>query len=144
MSSGIFTDLINVDVNVEKVTKFGSICFNIKNVVNVESRRGQNPPPPGLNRVNNPTQQDPSHLRSYDPTRDAAPGSQMGMQDPKWESRIPAGNAGSQIPDRTHPTWDPAFSPGILQSHLVSCIPICHPAFPSVILPSLLVSCDCI
>ena len=29
----------------EKVTKFGSVCFNIKKVINVQSRRGQNPPP---------------------------------------------------------------------------------------------------
>ena len=39
----------------EKVAKFGSVCFNIKKVINVQSRRGQNSPPPpplpGLNRV---------------------------------------------------------------------------------------------
>ena len=35
----------------EKVAKFGSVCFNIKNVINVQSCRGQNPPP-GLIRVN--------------------------------------------------------------------------------------------
>ena len=35
----------------EKVTKFGSVCFNIEKVINVQSRRGQNPPP-GLDRVN--------------------------------------------------------------------------------------------
>ena len=35
----------------EKVTKFGTVCFNIKKVINVQSRRGQNPFPPGLNRV---------------------------------------------------------------------------------------------
>ena len=29
----------------EKVAKFGSVCLNINKVVNVQSRRGQNPPP---------------------------------------------------------------------------------------------------
>ena len=28
----------------EKVAKFGNVCFNIKKVINVQSRRGQNPP----------------------------------------------------------------------------------------------------
>ena len=34
----------------EKVAKFGSVSFNIKKVINVQSRRGQNPPPPPLPR----------------------------------------------------------------------------------------------
>ena len=30
----------------EKVAKFSGVCFNIKKVINVQSRRGQNPSPP--------------------------------------------------------------------------------------------------
>ena len=30
----------------EKVTKFGGVCFNIQNVINVQSCRRQNLPPP--------------------------------------------------------------------------------------------------
>ena len=29
-----------------QVAKFGRVCFNIKRVIDVQSRRGQNPPPP--------------------------------------------------------------------------------------------------
>ena len=36
----------------EKVAKFGSVCFNIEKVINVQSCHGQiPPPPPGLDRV---------------------------------------------------------------------------------------------
>ena len=31
--------------NIEKVTKFSRVCFDVKKVINVQSRRGQNPRP---------------------------------------------------------------------------------------------------
>ena len=52
--SHVDNDMLNQIVAssfLEKVTKFGSVCFNIKKVINVQIRRGQNPSP-CLKRVN--------------------------------------------------------------------------------------------
>ena len=50
--------------------KFGSVCFDIKKVINVQSRCGQNPPPPpppGLDRVKPAREAHSCHITNIEP-----------------------------------------------------------------------------
>ena len=55
MSKNVSFDVPIIRLMTSHVAKFGSVCFNIKKVINIQSRCGQNPLPPpplpGLSRV---------------------------------------------------------------------------------------------